>query len=119
MENGKLFEFMEKMYSEMQQGFKEVHGDIKGMKTDISEMKYNIRKIDSKIEEMDKKVGLFLVLAQYVESGKKLWWVTDVPYLWKEGGIKLVSGTTIYANIIDVIEITDGQAKIYRTIDEL
>ena len=53
MENEKLFEFMEKIYSQMQQGFKEVRGDISSMKTDI-------KKIDFKIEDLNKKVDLSL-----------------------------------------------------------
>ena len=58
----------------------------------------------------------YLILAQYVKSGKKTWWISSVSYLWKKGTTQFVSGTTTEVKIIDIIEITEEQLNIYGDI---
>lgn len=53
-----------------------------------------------------------LVLAEYVKTGKKLWWTSATYELWQKGKTQLISGTTTEVKIIDIIEVTDDQWKI-------
>lgn len=56
----------------------------------------------------------FLVLAKYVKSGKKLWWLSTTEWLWKPGERTLMSGTTTEIIILSVMKITDEE---YKKID--
>lgn len=53
----------------------------------------------------------YLVLAQYIKTGKNTWWVSNTDWLWKAGQRKLLSGSTVEVLIKDVIEISENQSE--------
>ena len=48
----------------------------------------------------------YLILAEYVKSGKNTWWYSNTLELWEIGRIQYISGTTTEVKIIDIIELT-------------
>ncbi|QCX33496.1 hypothetical protein FDN13_07105 [Caloramator sp. E03] len=53
MDNGKLFELMEKMYVEMQQGFKDVNGRIDGLEKRIDGLEKRFDGLEKEVKKVN------------------------------------------------------------------
>jgi hypothetical protein len=52
------------------------------------------------------KIMRFLILAEYVKSGKKLWWNSSVNDIWKKDTTAFLPGSLTKVKIIDVIDLS-------------
>jgi DNA-binding ferritin-like protein len=89
MENAKLYEFMEKMYTEMQKGFSDVNERLEKLEKgqvrlenelkDTKKTLYDgyiqnaeaIKRLESKIDEVSEKVDRHDMKIQVIEGGRK------------------------------------------------
>lgn len=46
----------------------------------------------------------YIVLAQYIKTGKKIWWFSSVQWEWQAGQKVFLPGTTTEVKILNVIE---------------
>jgi hypothetical protein len=60
----------------------------------------------------------YLVLAEYVKSGKRLWWNSSVNDIWKKDTITFLPGSITQVKIVDIVDM-DIIGKMKQAICEV